>query len=362
MDYTCPHCDRAFSCELQLSFCPFCGAAYARPAGNTMVPNRIVIGSDSERTIQEKYWQLTHRKLELVLSLIERDIPGVTTYQPRQIDAAAWLKRQAKCSATEQLAKNCDAFLEQIAAAMKPEACDAALDAGLDVDAAAKKIAGKCAPLLSALTPGDTEKAPPVFSFHTSFSANDRKEVTPVPSDIYALFQTVDAIKLALYTALNQAGIFTAATVFSRLSTLQSDLNDPGMLANQLRDWAGRDYDPLFGEPIDDFVEAFVHAVILMTNAANGAHPWVEYDKNERAKFRALDDYFSSWKQLLIETLDRLYQSQSADMMSVQRDVQQAGLKYCEQEETGHQETEKEGKPWRTSATLTFSFGGKGET
>lgn len=81
MDYSCPKCSRVFSCAEAIFFCPFCGTAYASaPGASAVSTTRIVIGSDSERAVQEKYWNLTHAEISLVLSALEGRLPSHEEY------------------------------------------------------------------------------------------------------------------------------------------------------------------------------------------------------------------------------------------------------------------------------------------
>lgn len=87
MDYSCPKCSRVFSCAEAISFCPFCGTAYASaPGASAVSTTRIVIGSDSERAVQEKYWNLTHAEISLVLSALEGRLPSHEEYTLRQLN------------------------------------------------------------------------------------------------------------------------------------------------------------------------------------------------------------------------------------------------------------------------------------
>ena len=74
-------------------------------------PRRIVIGSDSERAVQEKYWNLTHAEISLVLSALEGRLPSHEEYTLRQLNVRGWLISQSKRSSTAQFRGGCDAFL-----------------------------------------------------------------------------------------------------------------------------------------------------------------------------------------------------------------------------------------------------------
>lgn len=342
MTYSCSRCGRSFSSDEILSFCPFCGEAYAQPSGGAPVGSRIVIGSDSERTVQEKYWNLAHEELSLVLSFMERKVQQATAYQPRQLNADAWLKRLAHCGAAAQFAKCCDSFLSQVSSALFADSCDEKTEVtAFDAEEAANAIKRRCVPLLNALAPGAAAETLPEFVCR---AAQSKETPAPAQPAIRQLLQTVDAIKPALYSALNNVGIFSVAAVLRTVSVKDANTVAPEALEKQLLDLSQLDYDPLFGAPVDPFIEAFVQAVAQLANAANHARGWPAYDQNERARRSALNDYFFAWERLLFETLDQVYQSHAADMMIVQRSVQQACLQYCEQEDVGEQGGEKHGE------------------
>ena len=83
MDYRCSRCGRTFFYGEIVSFCPFCGQAYnvfsAGDSTLSVVQNagnmRISIGSDSEKTIQEKYWKLTLVSLNSAMYLLRYGLP-----------------------------------------------------------------------------------------------------------------------------------------------------------------------------------------------------------------------------------------------------------------------------------------------
>lgn len=115
MSYSCKKCGRAFDCEERISFCPFCGAAYAAAAALGMPPTtRIVIGSDSERTVQEQYWRMAHRTILGTLVLLEKRIPDDWEYEREQLDLETWQHEQKKCSSVAQFKWECETLLHKI--------------------------------------------------------------------------------------------------------------------------------------------------------------------------------------------------------------------------------------------------------
>lgn len=67
---------RGFDSSEGILFCPFCGTAYQDSApAQQETTTRIVIGSDSERTVQEKYWELTRGEIFRAEDRLERQNP-----------------------------------------------------------------------------------------------------------------------------------------------------------------------------------------------------------------------------------------------------------------------------------------------
>lgn len=70
--YTCLYCNRVLELDEKISHCPFCGTPYANHSPTNPISEiKMIIGSDGERTIQEKYWrdaQYLLNKLRAILS------------------------------------------------------------------------------------------------------------------------------------------------------------------------------------------------------------------------------------------------------------------------------------------------------
>lgn len=74
MKYICLKCGRGLEIDEDISYCPFCGNAY-QLAASAPQAMQIVIGSDSERTIQEKYWKRTREAMTSVLFRLSASLP-----------------------------------------------------------------------------------------------------------------------------------------------------------------------------------------------------------------------------------------------------------------------------------------------
>lgn len=163
MDYSCPKCSRVFSCAEAIFFCPFCGTAYASaPGASAVSTTRIVIGSDSERAVQEKYWNLTHAEISLVLSALEGRLPSHEEYTLRQLNVRGWLISQSKRSSTAQFRGGCDAFLAEITQAFQSGPSAEPAVPPIDIDQMGKAMDDICQQLLNVIRPkGDFTAASP---------------------------------------------------------------------------------------------------------------------------------------------------------------------------------------------------------
>ena len=330
MDYSCPKCSRVFSCAEAISFCPFCGTAYASaPGASAVSTTRIVIGSDSERAVQEKYWNLTHAEISLVLSALEGRLPSHEEYTLRQLNVRGWLISQSKRSSTAQFRGGCDAFLAEITQAFQSGPSAEPAVPPIDIDQMGKAMDDICQQLLNVIRPEGDLPPLPQLAFQPINTA--AKPDDALSAACMTLLQTIEAIKPRFYQVLNENGIFTAASIVSRSAgdARGTDVHSLEKLSQELQSLAQQDYDPLFGAGFEDFLVTFMMSLAALATAANTLHGWLKYDENELAKINALSSCRAAWSILLYETLDQLYQSQRADMLSIQRSVRQICLDYA---------------------------------
>jgi len=140
------------------------------------------------------------------------------------------------------------------------------------------------------------------------------------------LLKTIKESVSAVMSAINQNSLFV-------LSAMQFDVEEdvaPSELANRLTALDGQDYDPIFGEPPEHLIEVFSDAVVYMTKYLNGLPDYEDVlestgdqqitklkERLDRVKLDALYDLIEKWSGVLTQELDRLYQSQSENMLDV---------------------------------------------
>lgn len=334
MTYQCNRCGRAFSCDETISFCPFCGTAYAlQSVVQQPVTTRIVIGSDSERTVQEKYWRKARIELHDALASLDAQIPDEDEREERQLDLDEWLHQQKKCRSAIQFKQHCDAFVNRISLALKNAPLQGDDPAPIDINRIEKAIEQTCTTLADNLDRTLLPDALPVLSYEALPVEQPREQGSPRISEAYhQLLHAVEEVKPALYAILDENGVFVALSVLGNLSPEDAVRRKPVELSAQLRELAQKDYDPLFGEEYDDFVQAFWEALLRLAYVVNNALALPEQDENELAKIDALQSYLTDWRNVLNVMLDQIYQSQQQDMVDVHQRLQLvcSTLEVCE--------------------------------
>ena len=141
-----------------------------------------------------------------------------------------------------------------------------------------------------------------------------------------ALLQEIRNAVPALMSVINQNSLFV-------LSAMQFDVEEetpPAEIAKRHRDLEEMNYDPIFGEPPEHLVEAFFDALVYMTNYLNGLPDYENVvsmtsdqqlhklkKKLDSVKLDSLYGLIETWASKLCQELDKLYQSQSENMVDV---------------------------------------------
>ena len=173
----------------------------------------------------------------------------------------------------------------------------------------------------------------PVLTYEPLSVEHPQSHGVPRISEAYhLLLQAVEEVKPALYAILDENGVFVALSVLGNLSSEDAVKRKPVELSAQLHQLAAKDYDPLFGEEYDDFVQAFWEALLRLAYVVNNALALPEMDDNELAKIDALQSYLADWRNVLNVMLDQIYQSQQQDMVQLQQRIQQLNCTFEEKE------------------------------
>lgn len=77
MRFHCAACGREMQAEEALSFCPFCGKPYQGEARAA----QVVIAGDSERAVQEKYWEEASNAISFLTKYLK---PEKSTFERKR--------------------------------------------------------------------------------------------------------------------------------------------------------------------------------------------------------------------------------------------------------------------------------------
>lgn len=329
MIYSCRKCGREFQWEEAVSFCPFCGNAYAPSAAASPAPaTRVVIGSDSERNVQEKYWRMSHKEIDGTIKLLGALLPAEENFQPCQLDLHEWLQQQKRCRSARQFKKNCDSFLSKIASFLQQERFGEEQTILPGMKEAALKIRDTGRSMASVLGQETVLPQMPLFlSESLSSISNGSEEHSKQNEQVFQaylpLLKTIEFVKPVLYSLLDGNGMFAVLSILSN-ENLEADVPyRPAELSERLQSLAQRDYDPLFGEEYDDFVQTFWKGVLLLTKIINDTLYLAEFDAEQKEHLLEIQAYLIEWKQRLCMWLDQLYQNHQVDLMTIQPDLHQ---------------------------------------
>lgn len=329
MIYSCRKCGREFQWEEAVSFCPFCGNAYASFAVASPAPaTRVVIGSDSERTVQEKYWRMSHKEIDDTIRLLGALLPTEENVQPCQFDLHEWLQQQKRCRSARQFKKNCDSFLSKIASFLQQERFGEEQAVFPGMKEAAVKIQDTGRSIARIL--GQETELPqmPLFLSESKFSiSNSSEEPGKQNEQVFQaylpLLRTIELVKPVLYSLLEENGMFAVLSILGSEAMKADVPYRPAELSERLQSLAQKDYDPLFGEEYDDFVQTFWKGILLLTKIINDTLYLAEFDAEQQEHLLEVQAYLTEWKQRLCMRLDHVYQNQQVDLMMIQPDLHQ---------------------------------------
>lgn len=382
MNYSCSRCGRTFTCDESISFCPFCGQAYATATDNAgTATQRIVIGSDSERAVQEKYWKKAQAGVNAALLRLRRSLPRFALEKEKK---EAEVPREYRFAPVEIkdfiLFKRCTSIAmfknrlaEYISALDKAFGVHAALlaraeqnqepyrkaiaarrrafEAGewsieeledrysVDIEREGEFIDGFCRDIAEAvgcMSPGRVQPELDYDPDHIDWleimkNDEDWKELPRIAPAHLALLDAIKKVLPQVLQIVTENGLF----VTSAMPEDASKEFNPAREAEELLSLAERDYDPIFGESPEQLIEAFSQAVIDMTQFENKlpdyedlqyAMPDQQLERLKREldsiKLRALYDYIEKWRNALDQELDRAYQGQGEDMVDIYNAVE----------------------------------------
>jgi len=391
MLYQCAKCGRGFSSDESLSFCPFCGTAYFSMSGSAsplITAQRIVIGSDSERTIQEKYWKESQQTIHGIIYKLKSALPRFSEerpknehrdamldeYETKPLDVQTFISLRSVTSTAEfdakfrkYLEKLQNTFLIKSKILEKLRAAQAdprhmnikklleSNNISMFEDAYSvqlKKeeayISDVCSDIAEAIRCMDPGLLRPCLQYDPKedewFETDKEEEEDSWPQILEPygeLLKTIMAVKDVLIRVVEENSTF----ILSGMKYVSDEEDDkeefkPSAYIPVLKKLAREDYDPIFGKTPDELILVFADAVVQLSafvNALPDYEDWI-YSCPEIDLLHytiLLDDYkincllnlIDDWEVNLDQELDRAYQEQRTDMITAYRCLEQIARK-----------------------------------
>lgn len=326
-NYLCSRCGRVFSHEETLSFCPFCGTAYSQASQPIQPATRIVISSDSERTVQEKYWRSAQYTLRSFFYVLNKTVtPRHTKPETSPTSFEDWYESLKTRSSAASFRRECDRYLDSIAQHLSSVPAQSPASA-FDLNKAQTLVDQWCFRLSEACGAVSHEVIAPQIASSAESALQETHYDSLTDSDRKLLYESLLEVKIVLFKIIQENSVFAALVPFNSIRRDGSKTISPASLSSDLKSLSKKDYDPFFGESYDDFVAAFWRALLILTEDVS-LQNITPYDEYESALVAAIKGYISDWENALSIILDRSYQQQ-ADMIKI---LQQIEMLYKELE------------------------------
>lgn len=382
MHYTCSNCGRTLNLGEELSFCPFCGNSY-HGAAQAISTTRIVIGSDSKKTIQEKYWNLARESVQHTLNRLKKSLPRFSEKrnqkmiwsksmcdrykrEPLDVQELSELEHSASTAVfqakmrrilenMEKAYRTSSALLElgnsyieedrkissERAAAMEcGEWSIEEIEDEYSINIAAEEafVQEFCAELAENLGNMSPDRLRPELDYDPDSlewlqDEDEDEDEASLQDECFAHFAEYGVLWTAIQNAaavvidvLQSNGLFALTMVHGEAS----ENFNPKQCARDIQTLKNNDYDPLFGESPECFIQTFFDGLANLMAFINAFPDYIDVMqlspeqklldmKNalDEIKLNALRRLIVCWSDILTQELDRLYQSQNEDMMDV---------------------------------------------
>jgi len=332
-NYLCSRCGRGFSYEETVSFCPFCGTAYsaaAAPVNAASGTMRIVIGSDSERTIQERYWRDSKASLYSFMDTLYSFLPDVVKNDVKEETSGINEETFSSCfrslrrnSSATALKRQLDKYINQLQEARRPET--PAPREPWNMDALEEEIDDACMQMAEVLGSMDAWRMKPELQYdpdeineEIDEEAEESEEVLNLePEDRQVLMEAVEEVRRAIYRLIDEHSTYALFSDTRDVFEEETLKLSPVKLAKKLIMLSKKDYDPFFGESFEEFVRTFWQALCLLHKSAETHVQTTREDIRENIQRRALCGLIHNWYETLDRQVDKAYQEQQMDMMNL---------------------------------------------
>lgn len=325
-EYICAACGKRMNLDESPAFCPFCGRPYGQVAPQSFVSpvntTRIVIGSDSERTIQEKYWHSAQEILQACTTCMINAIPQPMLSRTEDFgDDEAFLRDLRKGRSNRAFRDRCDARLQELqdafASGEMPE--KTRILNPLNVRAEAVRIRETGISLARAMGAPHPEALAPMLRYEPVAVDEKPVEQRKIPAEWMALMAAVSNARTQVYTLVEEEGVYAALDFAD--SAYDGRRGSPRRLAMSLRSGMEETWDPLFGGNGDDFLEAFWAGLFALAEFLKRAVSCDDLLEAQEVGRDALERFIEDWHDALERALDQAYQAQEKSMLQIEQEM-----------------------------------------
>ena len=340
MDYFCNNCKKKYGFDIEVKYCPFCGKSYQAEDFQVKPDTlRIVISSDGERTIENLYWDESKDCLSKIKenmqsrsSELGERVLRILGYIPIPEEIGEYIS--AGESEPSVRIKNYIRKIEKIFEEIEKNPEQFVVKAVQAQDLINKErttIINTCKKVMSVLRFEEQID----FENHSlrkkeeEFSEDtirlNRYDYPKYNHLLQVIHDSIEKIRNIINDDANGFNIPYAES----LPKEEAEECDPNTLSRELVELSEIDYDFIFGESPDQFILKFWDCIIYLAYIANEMldDQYVKacteistnsYEEKMDCEIAALIDAVSGFSKKMDIQLDKLYRSQSADMLDVQ--------------------------------------------
>lgn len=325
MDHQCVNCQAVYELPPGAAFCPFCGNRQGQ-AEPGPAPLSIEITGDSRRAVQEKYWRQTRdagRKYlaDLMVSLLPPDDVG--EYEALFGFQEVYTHARA-AESTAELFRVLDGYIKKLHS-LTAKGRGVVARYYMDMEKAAQTILVAGLKLWAVMAPDRPLAQPPALRMVNA----PAKTIQPVPvwsdEEMRACLSALDKAQDKFRQIVQDHGMYSAFPVSrkgqSSVANAVENSADLTQQLNQINKVLAGDYDPLFGDSFEGFVDAFWQSLSLAVQVREGKPPQKMEDEVLGEQVEAIRDVVDEWEGLVEVELDRRYGDDKVDMIALYRQV-----------------------------------------
>lgn len=340
MQYFCRHCGKTAVIDSEILFCPFCGMSFhadQKPQMNDQV--RIVIGSDSERNIENKYWSEAEDALDDIGFTLLKRIENIKrkterVFPPILIEGnLRFFLENSNENAERKMRRRMNQIAQLLNDALKTPERQRQWAQALVMDIRGEKQ-------FNQQVYGDIES---VFHCPFDYSMPENDEDDLELENDCRMTRYAEKAYQKLLDALNESNKCFCSIIQDNTGSFQlpyaSSIDyedgmkiDPEKLADELLELSQKDYDFIFGEDPAPFLQKTWDAIVYLSYTVNdmmnelhteavGLPNNILFEKFLYNQLEQLEQMQSEWQQEAKIQLDKVYRSQKYDMINIVQEL-----------------------------------------